>query len=157
MQLDFVVVERYILNRAGRGLQDRFHLCFWRWGAIGLPTRKALRRFRRCNIKLRVFFVIYAPSFLSESTDVVLSNRLHGICIFEKNIGYHITYDTRLIHKKRPSAIIPGALGFIVIMPVKCHRLHTQNIAHRRNSHAAAANTFYGSRLGPFGDRNHSI
>ena len=102
MQLDFVVVERYILNRAGRGLQDRFRLCFWRWRAKGLPTRKALRRSRRCNLCLRVFFVIYATSFLSESTAVVLSNRptWHLHIWKQKKIGYHITYDTRLIRKK---------------------------------------------------------
>ena len=86
MQLDFVVVERYILNRAGRGLQDRFRLCFWRWRAKGLPTRKALRRSRRCNLCLLVFFVIYATSFLSgnESGQVLFLVEIIEACGFNQ-------------------------------------------------------------------------
>lgn len=64
MPLDFVGVKLYIENRAGDGYQtvpDSGSTS--RRRATGLPTDYALRRSRRRNIDLRVFF-IFCHSFL---------------------------------------------------------------------------------------------
>ncbi len=97
MQLDFVIVERYIVNGSGCGLQDRFPLCMLAAeGHRCQPERPSA---------LPAIFLHY-PSLLSEFPNSVRSNRpallmtlsqFVALGLSKKIPGAITTYDTRLI------------------------------------------------------------
>ena len=143
-------------------MPNRFRLwCTSRWRAIGLPTDEALRRSRRRNTDLRVFFVIsrYTPPFffrfpiifqLDRATPLMTWHFAHGIYtlgIKQKNTGCHTTYDTRF--ESHTTTKIPSVTN--------TYDTRLISVQAGQMPQAAYLDPSIRIKLGPFGNRNHSI